>query len=763
MNYAYQALRGHWQRWLAAMLVLLGLVAIPARAEAEPTASDPNYYAPLKPSDLIYQLDGTTATNPDDTAITLHKQAVRTGPTEWTVDVSATVLNTQVEPPKLEVVFLLDASTSMRDNNAHTHTNKCEPNCSIIEGHEHWYDGTDKDCYSDTPHWNSWGHNHNTAGCVQVYNQWYALECTIEENHKHKTTDCDTLKCSEGHTHTLGCYECPFYAKTDQYLDENEATRMAVAVAAAEKLISELPKGTDVTRLAFNSGFYTIDEDKTYLDQSNSRNTAMWTAINRALATESNGDYTYFSTAQTQKIFVLLSDGEATDNKDDNKQNAYDKLNEFKATPINGIVYTVGFGDTDGKYLEDLEEIATDTDHFMVAENAEKLVEAFDKISNEISAMIEDPMGNVVGFDKVGFQDNVQSNIGEVTFVGDTIYWNPTKEDATISQIRYSYEVTLDAETDSNASFHTVGTHSQVPLNNPTFFHYSVDADLRDVNFPIPQATYAISSLQTTWRTTDNIILAATNNTETVIAPTTACAPEKIVGCDFKNEDGSWYFTDFTQDYAIKDSFTDNGATYLYVRTEITINGGEPIVVQTAKALEELVKAYEPNAYQVVHLYEKNMPLKLTVSKIVSGNMGSRNSKFDFTVTLPDMAGQTVGCTLGNTPTTLTLDVQGKASFSLSHDQTLVMNNVHGNYQVEEAPYGSYVTTVSVNDGQAEQKNSVMGKLDASNTHVAYTNSLDATIPTGVFTSSASALAGLLLSVVMFTITRAGRRARDDE
>ena len=101
------------------MLVLLGLVAIPARAEAEPTASDPNYYAPLKPSDLIYQLDGTTATNPDDTAITLHKQAVRTGPTEWTVDVSATVLNTQVEPPKLEVVFLLDASTSMINYNAH--------------------------------------------------------------------------------------------------------------------------------------------------------------------------------------------------------------------------------------------------------------------------------------------------------------------------------------------------------------------------------------------------------------------------------------------------------------------------------------------------------------------------------------------------------------------------------------------------------------------------------------------------------------------
>lgn len=784
MNYAYQALRCHWQRWLAAMLVLLGLVAVPVQAETAPTVSDPNYYALLKPSDLYYDLEGKNLKSGGaDVPITLHKQAVRTGPTEWTVNVSATINNPKVEPPKMEVVMLVDLSSSMRTNatehkhdatcddlacDVHVHSENCYELICTKTNHEHTYiHGSSNDCYKNKK---CNAHNsdaaHEAAGCHKYGNNWYALDC---DGHTH-SYDAGCYKLTyehEGvasHTHGgLGCYHCEYYGFKDvvnpnnygnndnEYILNGYATRLAVAAVAAERLLGSLPaNSTEITRLGFNakeSGL--ITDIQNYYDVHTNTGTYLWQAINQVLSGR------YFSTDPgTKKILVILNDGGASDKSN---QTIWNQINNFKET---GTIFTVGFAEADSN----LSKIAGgDGGKYMMAKNAEQLITTLDTISKEISAMIEDPMGNAVGFDKVGFQDNVHTNIGKVTYVGDTIYWNPSANDTSISQITYSYKVTLDAETGTNHLFHTVGTHSEVPLNNTTYFHYSVDDKTYDAEFPIPEAYYEITSLQTTWRTTDNIILAATNNTETVIAPTTACAPEKIVGCDFKNEDGSWYFTGFTQDYAIKDSFTDNGATYLYVRTEITINGGEPIVVQTAKALEELVKAYEPNAYQVVHLYEKNMPLKLTVSKIVSGNMGSRNSKFDFTVTLPDMAGQTVGCTLGNTPTTLTLDVQGKASFSLSHDQTLVMNNVHGNYQVEEAPYGSYVTTVSVNDGQAEQKNSVMGKLDASNTHVAYTNSLDATIPTGVFTSSASALAGLLLSVVMFTITRAGRRARDDE
>lgn len=744
------------------MLVLLGLVAIPARAEAEPTASDPNYYAPLKPSDLIYQLDGTTATNPDDTAITLHKQAVRTGPTEWTVDVSATVKSEKVEQREFDVVFVLDASGSMAwcaDEVAHTssghkHTNQCSGNKNLcgLDNHQHSWNNNcyskDKCTYETHPdHYTGSGRNrkHRTdLTCLNRNGSYYALTCT-QTAHSH--SDTCKLKCGKtaaSHSN-VGEKPCSY---TDVKGTHNYPTRLEVAKDAISTLADSLPSYVEPKYVAFSSkGYINNTYDAIVMENYDTLQargaTKMMAGVNLGIDQFSNNENT--------KILVVVTDGASED--------GYTSTKYENFTQKGGVVFTVGFNHDNAN----LKGMIANGGAYYQATNPGELIDALEDINAKLSAMIEDPMGDVVGFDKSGFQDKVQTNIGEVTYVGDTIYWNPSTENENISQIRYSYEVTLDAETDINAAFHTVGAHSQVLLNNTTYFHYSVDSDSRAVKFPIPQAAYAISSLQTTWRTTDNIILAATNKTETVIAPTTAYTPEKIVGCDFKNEDGSWYFTGFTQDYAIKDSFTDNGATYLYVRTEITINGGEPIVVQTAKALEELVKAYEPNAYQVVHLYEKNMPLKLTVSKIVSGNMGSRNSKFDFTVTLPDMAGQTVGCTLGNTPTTLTLDVQGKASFSLSHDQTLVMNNVHGNYQVEEAPYGSYVTTVSVNDGQAEQKNSVMGKLDASNTYVAYTNSLDATIPTGVFTSSASALAGLLLSVVMFTITRAGRRARDDE
>lgn len=653
-------------RWLIMLLLLIGLTVSAAQAETVQYT--------LTPDDLAYE-DGN---------IVLHKQAERIGPDEWRVNVSAAVKEMPIDPPEIEVVFVLDVSSTMNacadmiQHNSynvsglyHTHTDTCPDNCTAIY-HVH------------------------VSGSPGSY-----------------------------------CYKMGGANGTVYY-----PTRISVAKDAINAFVINLPANTSCTYVTFsnNAGVVKSCDDLGQYDIQGQ--TYIMKGVDLGITKFSND-------VNKTQVLVLVTDGMATDN-------LYSSPIFEAFTQSGGVVFTVGFNHTD----PNLEGMVANGGAYYQASNPGELTEAFESIGAKLTAMIEDPMGNVVGFDQVTNQ-NITSGDGKITTVGNTIYWSPSdnsdENDDLKGTIAYHYTVKLNEQAKTAAGVHGATVDDPVPLNNPTYFHYGTADEMKKVDFPIPYAQYAVSTLQTTWKTVDDTKTFQTTDLE------------KIVGCDFKNEDGSWYFTDFTQDYAIKDSFTDNGATYLYVGTEITINGGEPIVVQTAKALEELVKAYEPNAYQVVHLYEKNMPLKLTVSKIVSGNMGSRNSKFDFTVTLPDMAGQTVGCTLGNTPTTLTLDVQGKASFSLSHDQTLVMNNVHGNYQVEEAPYGSYVTTVSVNDGQAEQKNSVMGKLDASNTHVAYTNSLDATIPTGVFTSSASALAGLLLSAVMFTITRAGRRARDAE
>lgn len=61
---------------------------------------------PLLVPDAVVSADGN---------ITLNKWAERIGPDEWKVTVTADVKAIEVEPPKLEVVFVLDASNSMRE------------------------------------------------------------------------------------------------------------------------------------------------------------------------------------------------------------------------------------------------------------------------------------------------------------------------------------------------------------------------------------------------------------------------------------------------------------------------------------------------------------------------------------------------------------------------------------------------------------------------------------------------------------------------
>ena len=49
----------------------------------------------------------------EDNNIILHKQAERIAADEWRINVSATIKDQPVAPPKLEVTFVLDASDSM--------------------------------------------------------------------------------------------------------------------------------------------------------------------------------------------------------------------------------------------------------------------------------------------------------------------------------------------------------------------------------------------------------------------------------------------------------------------------------------------------------------------------------------------------------------------------------------------------------------------------------------------------------------------------
>ena len=279
----------HIWRWLIALLLLLGLAVMPAFAEQTPSAT----VDPLKPTDLTYE-NGN---------IILHKQGERIGPDEWKVTVKATVGEQPVEKRKLEVVFLLDRSGSM-DATAHTHNSTCPTmTCKLtehvhtLENHcysitcdmpekehtdgcyvvacgkdEHISHSIADNCYLEctmekNPSHYYWGfHTYYNVGCELINEKYYylncnkvhthsdeckKLNCTDESHHEH-TVACRTVTCTQKeHTHSYECYSCPYYATSSTV---NSLSRFDVAVRAAERLIANLPKETDVAKRRENSG-----------------------------------------------------------------------------------------------------------------------------------------------------------------------------------------------------------------------------------------------------------------------------------------------------------------------------------------------------------------------------------------------------------------------------------------------------------------------------------------------------------------------------
>ena len=96
--------------WLMTLVMMIGLM--PATALADTTSTQTN----LRPGSLSYNLDGTlyTGTAASDAPITLSKTA--DGPKEdGSYDVTLSVTTKQqIKPKPTEVVFVLDASTSMK-------------------------------------------------------------------------------------------------------------------------------------------------------------------------------------------------------------------------------------------------------------------------------------------------------------------------------------------------------------------------------------------------------------------------------------------------------------------------------------------------------------------------------------------------------------------------------------------------------------------------------------------------------------------------
>ncbi|MCI5556720.1 hypothetical protein MR475_06885 [bacterium] len=153
-----------------------------------------------------------------------------------------------------------------------------------------------------------------------------------------------------------------------------------------------------------------------------------------------------------------------------------------------------------------------------------------------------------------------------------------------------------------------------------------------------------------------------------------------------------------------------------------------------------------------------------TVKKTVDGNQGDRNKEFTFTLQVNGAEGEWYQVVMpnGNTGTM----VSGQSfTVTLKHEQSVTVYGLSENdeYTVTEADYtdDGYRTTVSVNDGEAKETNTISGKVPkCGKTCIDFVNFKDVTPPTGLLMDTAP-YAAMLVLAGLFAAFLLRRRRRE--
>ena len=155
-------------------------------------------------------------------------------------------------------------------------------------------------------------------------------------------------------------------------------------------------------------------------------------------------------------------------------------------------------------------------------------------------------------------------------------------------------------------------------------------------------------------------------------------------------------------------------------------------------------------------------------SKTISGNQGDKNKRFDFTLNItganPGVYPVEANDVTGN-PTTITVDANGTATgvYSLTSGSSvkIIGLNKGAICTVTEDP-DDYTATHSL-DGAAAVSGNTSGPvtLDNSNHSVAFTNTRNGIIPTGVIMTIAPFAIGICVfgAIIIFIISRRKRRS----
>ena len=163
----------------------------------------------------------------------------------------------------------------------------------------------------------------------------------------------------------------------------------------------------------------------------------------------------------------------------------------------------------------------------------------------------------------------------------------------------------------------------------------------------------------------------------------------------------------------------------------VSETGGNDTAYTAMKTEQETVNRYENATVTII-----NRPAfaPLTVSKTVTGNMGSKTKGFSFTLTCAEMAGQTV--TVGGEEKTFT--DKGVLTFTLRHGDSVAIENlpVGAEYSIVETQALGYTTTYTVTEngktGHVLRSRTADGTVPAEAFQVDYTNDLSISVPTGI-------------------------------
>lgn len=180
-----------------------------------------------------------------------------------------------------------------------------------------------------------------------------------------------------------------------------------------------------------------------------------------------------FSNNDTNKVLIIVSDGESSDGYNPSGLNSF-----------SGEVYAVGFTFSN----EDFQNMA-DAGKYHTASDASELTFAMEKIAENIIGLITDPMGDSV--DLLDTTVEVATDDKPDAVVTDsTINW--TDSEGLVGEVKLTYEVEIKPTKKEKGPL-------EIPLNGTAKLNYSFNGEEKSIKFPVPKAVISAATLDVSY------------------------------------------------------------------------------------------------------------------------------------------------------------------------------------------------------------------------------------------------------------------------